>query len=143
MHDVHITFVQGRREWVRVPVIPPSGIPSFPVNLEASLAVLTKSYHSDVYKIIYCSTWTKFCLRSSEANIFSWNPRRVSKRRVGYDQQYYFYHTKVKEYFRTRVSLIVSGNNSDAFNVCMQYTAESDFEKDANTKSNTWRLNFA
>jgi len=41
---------------------------------------------------------------------------------------------KVTEYFRTRVSLIVSGNNSDAFNVCSKYTAECDFEKGANRK---------
>ena len=49
----------------------------------------------------------KFCLRSSVANISSWNRRRVSKRRVGYDQQYYFYYTQGKEYFRTRVRLMV------------------------------------
>jgi len=36
---------------------------------------------------------------------------------------------KVKKHFPTRVRLMVSGNNSDVFNMCRKYTAESDFEK--------------
>jgi len=40
----------------------------------------------------------------------------------------------VNEYFRTRMRLMVSGNNSDAFNMCRKYTAERGFEKDAKRK---------